>query len=149
MTPTWFCTRDRLEALDQRVRAWIGTPFLRDSCEIGVGVCCSRFVGAVFREVGACEVDIPAGSTAHARFAVDSIVVPFMSGLSQFREVTEEARIPGDILGIRIGRVVHHLGVMVHGTGFAHALDKVGVVVNAIDDATWASRITHVWRLQP
>lgn len=146
---SWFHTPERIEALSVSARSWIGTPFFRDSCSKGHGVCCSRLVAAIYRECGFCDIEIPSGSVSHARFARESLVVPFVQSLDQFYEVTPEVKLPGDLIGIQIGRVVHHLGIVTLGTHFVHALDKVGVTISSTDDATWASRIRYVWRPMP
>jgi cell wall-associated NlpC family hydrolase len=57
--------------------------------------------------------------------------------------------LPGDLLGFRIYRTVHHMGIALSGpTGqvFIHALDGMGTIISSLSDATWSARLAAVWR---
>jgi len=51
---------------------------------------------------------------------------------------------PGDILGIRVGRCVHHLCVALDGGRFVQALQPHGVTIQSI--AEISSRIEVIYR---
>ena len=50
-----------------------------------------------------------------------------------------------DLLGFRIGRTVHHLGIMLDRGEFIHVLDHVGTVVSQLNDPTYSGRLARVW----
>ena len=154
MIQTWFNTPEKIAALGVSSRSWLGTPFFRASSTKGQGVDCSHLVAAIYREVEFRDIQVPDFNITSPKLLSRSVAVPFISGLTCFAEITTEKietgdryGHPGDLLGIRVGRVVHHLGILVDWTMFIHVTNKV--TFNSILDATWASRLSRVWRPQP
>lgn len=152
MTP-WFRPDrpERLQALAAQVNRWIGTPFFPNSSTPGPrgGVSCQKLVGSVYREVGYVDVEIPDVPMSHARFALTSLVEEFLARHPQMvriepREVGQEQ--PGDLLGFRLHRTIHHLGLCVAPGLFVHAIEPIGVTRCALADPTWGRRLAAIWR---
>lgn len=141
----WF-TGERIDRLRAVAQSWLGTPFFANSCEKGRGVSCQKLVAAIYRECGFCDVQVPEVSMSHARFARadDSLVEKFMATQPQF--VLAEQPLAGDLLGFRIGRVCHHLGIALDGGQFIHAYPRIGTTVIGIGDPFWKNRLMKVWR---
>lgn len=155
MTPTWFNTSERVSALVSEAESWRGTPFAGNSSAKGVGVSCQMLVGSLYAAVGCAGVSvdsIPEVPMAQARFSSVSLVDAYFAGLPDgvFTHLEPDCEpLPGDVLGFRINRIVHHLGVALPGGQFIHALDGIGTNISALDDATWQSRLARIWRPCP
>ncbi len=147
MTPTWFNTPERIAALESAASSWVGTPFAPNSSAKGKGVSCHTLAGALYAEAGFGQVEVPDVPIAHARFSTTSFVIAFFAARADFVEVRDI--LPGDVLGFRIGRSVHHIGVALPGGRFSHAIDGIGATLASIDDATWLHRLEHIWRPKP
>ena len=151
LVKVWFSTANRIAALQSEAVRWEGTPFFPNSCACGPrgGVSCQKLVGALYRGVGFCDVDIPDVPMSHARFNRDSLVEAFMANRPEFLRfaVADVPTVrPGDLLGFRLHRTVHHLGVCVWEGVFVHAIEGLGVTQSALEDATWSSRLEALWR---
>jgi len=112
-------------------------------------VSCQKLAGALYEEAGFPPVEVPDVPIAHARFSTTSFVVAFFNSRADFVPVSLDDVQPGDVLGFMIVRCVHHLGVALEGGMFAHAIDGIGATTSSLQDATWASRLAHVWRPRP
>ena len=56
---------------------------------------------------------------------------------------------PGDLLVLREGRIVKHLGVMLSGGLFVHVLARSGVQLSALSDSTYCSNLEEIRRPTP
>ena len=150
MTSTWF-NEERIDALEAEAATWVGTPFAANSSAKGLGVSCHTLAGALYAAVGWGEIAIPEIPISHARFGQDSFADPFFEAIAErFTELPHDSEIlPGDVLGFRIGRIVHHLGVALRNGRFIHALEGIGATVSTTEDATYRSRLTTIWRPTP
>ncbi len=149
MTPTWF-TPERVAALEYAAEQWRGTPFAGNSCTRGAGVSCHNLAAVLYESAGYQRMVLPDVPISHARFSDVSFVLAFFTSRADFVPIADpDAILPGDVLGFRIGRCVHHLGVALTGRRFAHAIDGAGACIATIDDATWLSRLTNIWRPKP
>lgn len=144
---TWW-TEQRLEKLRLEASEWIGTPFAANSSSKGRGVSCQHLAGSVYSACGyPVPLEVPDVPIAHARFATSSFVVAYFAARRDFVEVPAVGKlIPGDVLGFRIGKCVHHLGVLLDSNQFLHVLEGTGAMIASLDDATWSSRLENVWR---
>jgi cell wall-associated NlpC family hydrolase len=150
MTPTWF-TEERIEALEVEAASWVGTPFAANSSAKGLGVSCHTLAGALYAAVGWGDILIPDVAISHARFGENSLADPFFDSMAErFTQLPHDSKIlPGDVLGFRIGRIVHHLGTALRNGRFIHALEGLGATVSTTEDATYRSRLTTIWRPTP
>lgn len=86
---------------------------------------------------------------AHARFTHHSLVEEFMANRPEFLRfaVADVQTVqPGDLLGFRLHRTIHHLGVCVWDGVFVHAIEGLGVTDSSLEDASWARRLEALWR---
>lgn len=148
---SWFHGPDRLAALENEAERWLGTPFFPNSNTPGPrgGVSCQKLVSEIYRAVGFCDVSVPEVPMAHARFSPKGLMEDFMAARPEFERLADPKWVdtqPGDLLGFRIYRTVHHMGIMLPWVTFVHALDHVGTVVSSLLDATWSTRLAAVWR---
>ena len=150
MTLTWF-NEERIDALEAEATTWVGTPFAANSSAKGLGVSCHTLAGALYAAVGWGDIAIPEIPISHARFGQDSFADPFFEAMAErFTQLPHDSEIlPGDVLGFRIGRIVHHLGVALPNGRFIHALEGIGATVSTTEDATYRSRLTTIWRPTP
>jgi cell wall-associated NlpC family hydrolase len=150
MTPTWF-TEERIDALEAEAATWVGTPFAANSSAKGLGVSCHTLAGALYAAVGWGDILIPDVAISHARFGENSLADPFFEAMAErFTQIPRDSKIlPGDVLGFKIGRIVHHLGTALRNGRFIHALEGLGATVSTTEDATYRSRLTTIWRPAP
>ena len=143
----WW-TDERVTRLVAEANSWRGTPFAANSASKGLGVSCHKLAEAMFAACGyPVPLEVPDVPIAHARFSTTSFVTAWFAAREDFEPVRPTgALFPGDVLGFRIGRCVHHLGVLLPGGQFAHAVDGLGATVGSLADATWYSRLENVWR---
>jgi cell wall-associated NlpC family hydrolase len=147
--PTWW-TPSRVAALEAEANRWRGTPFAPNSCARGLGVSCQKLTGALYEAAGYPPVYIPDVPISHARFSDRSFVTEFFADRPDFQLLTAAEPITaGDILGFRLGRCIHHLGIALNGHRFIHAIDGAGVCIAHTQDATWLSRLVCIWRPRP
>lgn len=145
---SWFSSPERIAALEFKAGKWIGTPFLANSNMPGPGggVSCQKLVSAIYREVGFCDVPVPEVAMSHAQFSQRSLVEEFMADRPEFVRIEKSEVMPGDLLGFRIGKIVHHLGIVLPASMFIHAMYRHGTICSALSDGTWVSRLRAVWR---
>jgi len=148
MTPTWFNTPGRILALDLEAQSWLGTPFFPNSQSKGRGVSCQKLAAAIYEAVGFAQLDVPEVPMSWARSNRDSLVLRFLDGHPVFEQVVD-GLVPGDLLGFRINRTVHHVGIALDGRRFVHCVDLAGVQITTLEDATWGGRLAAVWRPRP
>lgn len=138
----FFTTPERIERLQAAARSWLGTPFAPNSASKGHGVSCQKLVQHIYHEAGWKNVETPEVPMAHAMFSDRSYVLEFMEHCEDFATVsTPEV---GDLVGMRIGRCVHHLGIVVRPDVIVHAWNRIGVTEQPL--ATLTGRIGAIWR---
>lgn len=142
----FFSNAERIEALQEAANLWLGTPFGGNSSSIGVGVSCQFLAAALYQEAGFAIDDPPEVPMGYAQFSRVSLLEPWADSHSQFESVGPDEIIIGDLLGFRLGRVVHHCGVVCGDGVFVHAIEGVGVAICPLSDATWRGRLRRVWR---
>ena len=153
---TWFNSPDRIAGLERESRRWLGTPFFPNSNTPGPrgGVSCQKLVAEIYRGAGFCDVPVPEVPMAHARFSTRSLMEEFLLRRPEMvrlpaqdaRPQTLDAILPGDLLGFRIYRTIHHMGIALPQATFIHALEGTGTIISSLLDATWSSRLAAVWR---
>ena len=52
----------------------------------------------------------------------------------------------GDLLLMRIGKVIHHCGIVISNEMFIHAISDRGVIESHLQDATFRKRIKVIFR---
>ena len=146
---SWYNTPERVALLIVRAEHWVGTPFFPNSQTAGPkgGVSCQKLASALYEESGFGRIEVPEVAMSHARFSMVSLMEAWMDGRPEFKAILDLSDWePGDLLGFRIHRTIHHMGVLLSRGVFIHALDGVGTVYNELSDPTWGSRLGRVWR---
>jgi len=151
MTP-WFSTPERIHALQTEAERWIGTPFHPHGkvCGRGGGVSCETLPLVLYQAAGVIgdSFCIPVAPIGWGNSHRSSVMSEFLDHCAMFERVEPvlSQLAVGDLLGFRIGRVVHHLGVSVWPGVFVHCLKPQGVHCSALGDATWLKRLGRAWR---
>ena len=140
----FFDSPDRIEALHRAAVSWVGTPFAGNSASKGRGVSCQCLAAEVYRETGFDVGEVPEAPMSHAKFSTQSLVEPWVEAHPGF----ERARFfqPGNLLGFRLGKCLHHVGIQLEGQKFVHVVDGAGVMISTLADATWGGRVMAMWR---
>jgi cell wall-associated NlpC family hydrolase len=146
----WFRSPARIAALRAVAARWRGTPFLCNSNTPGPngGVSCQKLAAEIYREAGFMDVAVPAAPMAHARFSRISLLERWIDGRPEMLSLDMATRPwprPGDLLGFRIGHVVHHLGIMLNQGEFVHVLDRMGCRFCPLSDPTFSGRLARIW----
>lgn len=143
MTPTWYNTPERIDALDTEALRWFGTPFMENSAVIGTGVSCHFLDAELYFATGKlARFDVPRGSV---RKLINGVPDAFLSYLDkelagQFVDVDPTSDIlPGDLVVMAEGRFVKHVGVVLSGGRFVHVLRRKGVFISLIADSTYTA----------
>jgi len=133
--------------LQFRAEHWIWTPFFPNSNTAGPkgGVSCQKLASALYAESGFASIEVPEVAMSHARFSRVSLMEEWMDKRPEFCRVWCGLHV-GDLLGFRIQKAVHHMGVLVAAGTFIHCLDGIGTVYGNLKDATWGTRLAAVWR---
>jgi cell wall-associated NlpC family hydrolase len=138
---------ETIEKLESAAQSWIGTPFMPNCAIQGKGVSCHNLVGILYIECGALPdtFKIPEGDPGWSRAHKDSLIEQFMDARAEFVSINGKPE-PGDMLGFKIGGCVHHCGITLQDGYFVHCLRDAGASYRRLDDATYLSRLTRIWR---
>jgi cell wall-associated NlpC family hydrolase len=151
MTPSFYDTLEKQARLTETARRWLGTPFHPHACIPNVGVDCVNLMAAIFTESGALDGwEFPAYTMDGGDHRDASQVLDWLDDHPRFQRLpTGEAVQPGDLLSFRLGRVPHHVGLLLAGNRFIHALRNYGVIESQLDDPTFGKRLVAVYRPVP
>lgn len=141
---------ERNQRLVEASEGWVGTPFVENSGVRGAGVCCHKLAANVYFDAGWLpRFELPTAPAGWARAQDRSLMEEWLDseGLQYFTPMALEVeKLPGDLLGFRIGRCVHHLAVMLPGGRVATALEGVGAVILDAPPKPLAKRLARIWR---
>lgn len=153
MTP-FFDAADRRDMLLAEVAAWIGTPFKAHQAVKGVAADCVCMTAEIMVACGLIAgYEFPRYSLDWAKHHDRSLVIEWLDACPQVQRMPDGdpeqlrgvARL-GDVLGFKIGRCVHHAGVMLGGREFLNSIEGARVTRCRLDDSTWAKRLNCVYR---
>lgn len=152
MKEPYFRHSIRQMVLLQTALDWHGTPFRPHGNVMGAGVDCVHLAAALYRECGLIKDFTPPQYTmdqgSHAR---TSSLREYIISTGVFEEVKVvhslvDTAVIGDLLEIKLGRVSHHVGVMLRSPDFLHVYQHQDVMVSDLRDPTWARRIVGIYR---
>ena len=151
MTPTFYNTPARQVELTEAAQRWLGTPFHPHACLRGVGVDCAHLVLSILQETGAIkDWALPDYTMDGGDHRDTSLVTEWLEGNPRFQSLPEgEPALPGDLVCFRLGRVPHHVGLVIAPNRFIHAMRNYGVIQSQLDDPTFAKRLTATFRPVP
>ncbi len=125
---------------------WEGTPFLPHGQAKGLGVDCVWLAASLYMETGHLEAFKPGEYTMDGgQHNPLSQVIGWLERSNRFARVDMPLEV-GDLLCFRMGRSVHHVGVVLTERTFLHVYQGYTVRAASIDDSTWSKRLACVFR---
>jgi cell wall-associated NlpC family hydrolase len=146
---SFYASADRQRLLAQVARSWLGTPFHPHAAIRGVGVDCVHLLAEIYRETGLfAGYELPRYTMDGGDHADSSQVLSWLEAHPRFRrlDLATEALAAGDLVTFRLGRVAHHVGLMLSEQTFLHAIRDCGVLESRIDEKTYARRFLLAYR---
>lgn len=145
----FFCSTERIDALEAESRRWIGTPWCPNSDAIGTsgGVSCHNLPRAIYIAIGALPRAFPKviGTPVGTKHSRQSVMEPWLDQQPEFTRVPNHAEIqPGDLVGLRIFACCDHLAIALRDTRIVHVLMRKHTAIDQI--GSWTNRIMAVWR---
>lgn len=125
-------------------RGWIGTPYLHQAAEKGIGCDCLGLIRGVWREIyGKEPEEVPAYTPDWSEPQGEEVLLA--AALRHLHPVDDGPLVPGEVLLFRMrdGAVAKHLGIVsqVHShPHFIHAYTNHGVLESPLS-APWRRRI--------
>ena len=132
-------------------RAWMGTPYVHQGHQKGLGCDCAGLVGGVAVALGIVPPDwwetAAAPYAGYSREPSNKMLETICDGFMTRVETMQAA----NVVGIRWSIETQHLGILApypHG-GFSmiHALEPRGKVIEHRVNDVWLKRITHIWQM--
>lgn len=146
----YFSTLDRVHQLRSEARSWSGTPFHAHGKYKGLGTDCVWVAEGIYRALGVIPPQdfgwYTVGAGSHLEASLVAAGVVRSGAFENALPVTIGAVLPGDLLGFKLGRVIHHVGIVLEGTRFIHSIQTVGVTESDLRDPTWSTRLYAIWR---
>lgn len=138
-------------AIERAAASWIGTPFCANSAVKGAGVCCHLGIMEVYFEAGVVpRIPLPKGPPGWSRNHAESLMEPWLAGegAAYFEPVTFEPCTlnglePGDLLGFKLGRCVHHIGILLSGGRMFHVHAHAAISPNI--PLGYLRRLARAW----
>jgi cell wall-associated NlpC family hydrolase len=148
MSP-YFDRPDRVALLEASAHTWLGTPFVPHGDVCHAGVDCVHLPLRIYAECGlALDRAFPSYTMDGGDHRGSSQVIEWLEGDPGFVRTRDTQA--GDLGCFRIGRVPHHVGLVLSPTTFVHAMRNYGVIISRLDDPTFARRLMAFYRpLQP
>lgn len=142
----YYQERARQAELLACAQEWEGTPFLPFGRAKGLGVDCVWLAASLYRETGHLEMFQPGAYTMDGGHH-NSLgqVIGWLERNPRFQKVEPPLEV-GDLLCFRMGRSVHHVGVVLTERTFLHVCEGYDVREARIDDPTWRKRLACVYR---
>jgi cell wall-associated NlpC family hydrolase len=134
--------REQLSAI---ARTWLGTPFYPHMAKRGIGADCVQLVMAIYKEAGLIPEGetLPKYSLQGGEHLNESIVLKWLSTCGYVQP--EQTPGPGSVITFRIGKVDHHVAIMISDTKFIHSARRFGVIEGDLRDPTFAKRLQTCW----
>jgi cell wall-associated NlpC family hydrolase len=145
----YFANEPRQRQLRTEARSWLGTPFHAHARYLQVGVDCVWLAAELYRALGVLtQPKFPSYAISAGSHLDASKVSKFVDASGAFEPVPPVAAnaIAGDLLGFKLGRVIHHVGVVTDPPRFVHAAAGLGVCEASLQDPLWAKRLSAIWR---
>lgn len=128
-------------------RSWIGTPFYPHMAKKGIGADCVHLALEIYKEAGVLpkDLELPEYSLDGGAHLVDSLVVQWLARSDLFEIVSRHPE-QGELITLKVGKVVHHVGIMVSSSTFVQSIRNAGVVERDLRDPTWSNRLRGCWK---
>jgi cell wall-associated NlpC family hydrolase len=124
---------------------WLGTPFFPRMAKPGVGADCVQLALAVYKDAGVLPVTatLPSYNLDGGNHRRTSLVLEWLSTCPHL--VPEDRPSVGSLLVYRLGRVEHHVGIMVDGRRLVHAVRGYGVIHGEVNDTLFRDGFAGSW----
>lgn len=147
----YFGSPQRRAALVATASHWFGTPFHPHAAIQRGGVDCVWLAARIYIECGAiAEFNPPPYTMDGGSHNELSQVLAWLNQSNRFLQVLESGvklkLEAGDLLCFRMGRVEHHVGVVLTESTFIHSVRVHGVTESHLNDSTWHKRLAAVYR---
>lgn len=143
----FFESHDRRVKLVHSALEWLGTPFAPHAAVKGAGVDCVWLAARIYIESGFLAEFNPPDYTMDGGAHNDlSPVLNWIERSGKFQQMEDGELQIGDLLCFRMGRSVHHVGVVMTATTFLHVYRGYPVMESRLDDPTWSKRLAAVFR---
>ncbi len=146
----YFDSPARCARLVQSALEWTGTPFAPHAAVKGAGVDCVWLAARLYIESGFLDKFNPPDYTMDGGLHNElSPVLNWIERSGKFQAIGEGRGAMGkigDLLCFRMGRSVHHVGVVLTPTTFVHVYRGYSVMQSWLDDATWLRRLAAIFR---
>ncbi len=142
----YYQDRVRQAELLACAQEWMGTPFRPFSHVQGMGVDCVWLAAGLYLETGHLAAFKPGPYTMDGgQHNALGMVIAWLEQNSRFQKAEAPLEV-GDLLCFRMGRSVHHVGVVLTERTFLHVCEGYTVSEARIDDPTWKKRLACVYR---
>ncbi|MCD6051259.1 MAG: hypothetical protein K0Q55_2662 [Verrucomicrobia bacterium] len=142
----YYENRARQADLLREAQEWLGTPFLPHAHVKGGGVDCVWLAAGLYLGTGHLREFKPGNYSMdgghHNSF---SLVTQWVEQSKRFTPVEFPPEV-GDLLCFRIGKCIHHVGVVLTEKTFLHVVQGGAVRESRIDDTTWRKRLSAIYR---
>lgn len=135
------------QAVVDAAQSWIGTPFYPHMAKKGVGADCVHLALAIYQEAGLVptRVELPKEyRLAGGDHLEKSLVLSWLETCGYVEPDT--GPFLGDVITLRVGRVDHHVGIVIGETKFIQSIRNFGVIVCDLRDTTWRKRLWTFWK---
>ena len=153
----FFSEESRRNKLCLEAARWIGTPFVAHGAIRGAGVDCVNLVGQILIACGhATDFAMPHYAMDGGKHNRTSQLLDYLDARHDFVRVSSATGViappqvdwtqPGDVLCFTIGRSSHHVGMLVRGKTFVHALFGRTVSFGSLSDGVFKRSLTAIYR---
>jgi cell wall-associated NlpC family hydrolase len=148
MSPAFYDTPWKQARLVEVARRWLGTPFIPHACIPKAGVDCAQLVAAIYWETNAIDAPwFPDYTMDGGDHRNSSQVLEWFEANRRFERLEPDTAVKsGDAVCFSMGRVPHHVGLILVPPLFIHAMRNYGVIESRLDDPTFAKRLVAVYR---
>lgn len=128
--------------------SWLGTPFHPHGHIKYVGVDCVNLAAGIYQALGVVEEFNPPKYALKAGHVLEqSQITEYLEQTGRFHRLSiDQGPMTGDLLCFRVGKVEHHVGVLLRWPSFIHVLRGYPVMTASLYDPTWEERLTSTWR---
>lgn len=135
------------QAIIDAAQSWIGTPFYPHQAVKGVGADCVHLALAIYQDAGIVpkDVELPKEYRMAGGDHLDQSLVLKWLETCGYVEPDSGPNI-GDVITLRVGRVDHHVGVVIGETKFIQSIRNYGVIICDLRDSTWQKRLRTFWK---
>lgn len=132
------------EEIVAAARAWLGTPYRHRAATLGAGCDCLGLLRGVWRALYGGEPEVVPAYRADVRDPVHAGAL--VAAAERHLVRVDGELVAGQVVLFRLHRGLppRHCGIMVSGTRFVHAQERLGVVEAAMSDG-WRRRVAGVF----